>query len=819
MLGQRPNQIVISIFPTTASKTIEIKQNTMNKFRLPTAFILLYFLSLSTYGQVNGPNANDVIDQVRHDSHAIYQENVTDSLITWREQLLFHFDNHVLEEDTPLFFKAYTLTGPNKIRATLSKVLKVELLDEENAIIKTQYHKIVSGMAEGSIIMPKKLKDGQYTLRAYTRWMQNYGEDAFFQQRFLVSSQNIKPEEDRQSEDILISFYPEGGTLVHGLKNRLVVKATGSANRPVEIEGVIVDGSGDEVAVLTDHDKGLASTFLSPVNDEPYYLMTKSGKKYLLPQIAKEGAVLNINNLDENKIKVRVSMTDDTKAKKVLIRGIKGGIVYFDKPMPIKQASGMLDISKVGLPLGTMTFLLLDEKEQVLAFRPIEITAANQLNISVDALDQDLSNSELVLKLRVTDDDGNPVRTNVSLSAVNLPTDFSDKESNSFEPLMNDNMVWGDIQRQDRFLRDLQAMTMTNSTEGLMNPELSRIDYPFQKGLNLYGYAYDLNNKLLKNSKIQMVNTSKSTILARELTTDKEGRIRIENLDVTGENDIVFRTYGGDAAARLVKIVPFENSVNGMGSTKTVFDATKKNKADKKVQSPSWLPIDNTDVIALSEVEIKQNKLKRQDRTPSLYGIEPTKSVLQDFERPKTIPELFLGIAGVQVIGLGGLRPSIRLTRETGSGPILWVVNRTPLSQPTTLVDIMDLIPANDVDRIEILQDSEASMYGSRAAGGVVLLYTRNASSLDNIKRKDGQLKFQGYEEVSDFKSFAQQLAKKPKKFQDKRTTLYWNPNIQTDENGEAMIRFTTPLSVKQLEIKTTAITEKGAVGSARISL
>ncbi|CAN0604806.1 unnamed protein product [Ectocarpus sp. 12 AP-2014] len=86
---------------------------------------------------------------------------------------MVHIDKPIITENQPLFFKGYSLTGPNKIRATLSKVLKVELLNGNKELLAIEYHKIEDGMAQGAFNVPKNLKEGAYTLRADTRWLQN----------------------------------------------------------------------------------------------------------------------------------------------------------------------------------------------------------------------------------------------------------------------------------------------------------------------------------------------------------------------------------------------------------------------------------------------------------------------------------------------------------------------------------------------------------------------------------------------------------------------------------------------------------------------
>ena len=61
-----------------------------------------------------------------------------------------------------------------------------------------------------------------------------------------------------------------------------------------------------------------------------------------------------------------------------------------------------------------------------------------------------------------------------------------------------------------------------------------------------------------------------------------------------------------------------------------------------------------------------------------------------------------------------------------------------------------------------------------------------------------------------DFKEYLQD---KPKRLREDSTTIYWNPSIQTDKAGKAIIR--VPISDKwsELRIEASTVTKEGLVG------
>lgn len=69
---------------------------------------------------------------------------------------------------------------------TLSKVLYVDLLDKNRVIINSSILRIDSGRAIGNFKIAANLKSGDYLLRAYTKWMRNYGVEDFFYKHIPV---------------------------------------------------------------------------------------------------------------------------------------------------------------------------------------------------------------------------------------------------------------------------------------------------------------------------------------------------------------------------------------------------------------------------------------------------------------------------------------------------------------------------------------------------------------------------------------------------------------------------------------------------------
>ncbi len=103
------------------------------------------------------------------------------------EKVYLHIDKSSYFMGDTLWFKAYVFDALNVSAATKSQRLYVELLDDSLSHSKRIAIPIVYGIGWGQIpLSAKQLREGNYTIRAYTNWMQNLDEGRFFKQRLYI---------------------------------------------------------------------------------------------------------------------------------------------------------------------------------------------------------------------------------------------------------------------------------------------------------------------------------------------------------------------------------------------------------------------------------------------------------------------------------------------------------------------------------------------------------------------------------------------------------------------------------------------------------
>ena len=272
------------------------------------------------------------------------QKAMNFSKVLPQEKVYLHFDNMGYFENETLWFKAYVTRTDNGHPSDLSKVLYVELLNPSGDIVKTCKYPVDSlGVSHGDIKLDSLLTSGYYEVRAYTRYMTNWGTNAVFSRVFPVFKKPAKEGDysdltirtmlyyardpnNRTSEDSLyqkaiddgiytrgllktisVKFYPEGGDLIAGKKCRVAMLAVDDNGHPYEGEGFVMNERGDVLASVKTDTLGKGLFELVPDTGKLTFQMRNLRKgmrrgvqHFELPQAKSEGCVLSVDAVNEN---------------------------------------------------------------------------------------------------------------------------------------------------------------------------------------------------------------------------------------------------------------------------------------------------------------------------------------------------------------------------------------------------------------------------------------------------------------------------------------------------------------------------------------
>ncbi|QNL49025.1 hypothetical protein H8S90_20075 [Olivibacter sp. SDN3] len=104
------------------------------------------------------------------------------------EKLYLQLDKSDYLLGDTIWYKAYVMDGTFSTPSQLSGILYIELSDNQGNIVKRARQMLFAGSIYGDFYLdPTTLAPGQFTLRAYTRWLQNFGKEYIFEQHITIS--------------------------------------------------------------------------------------------------------------------------------------------------------------------------------------------------------------------------------------------------------------------------------------------------------------------------------------------------------------------------------------------------------------------------------------------------------------------------------------------------------------------------------------------------------------------------------------------------------------------------------------------------------
>jgi hypothetical protein len=106
------------------------------------------------------------------------------------EKIFLHLDRPNYMQGDTIWFKAYSWYGYDQVPDTLSGVLYVDLINPEGKIKLKRKVLIQNGTSQGDFCLDTTITPGRYTLRAYTRWMQNLSTGEPFYQTITINPAN-----------------------------------------------------------------------------------------------------------------------------------------------------------------------------------------------------------------------------------------------------------------------------------------------------------------------------------------------------------------------------------------------------------------------------------------------------------------------------------------------------------------------------------------------------------------------------------------------------------------------------------------------------
>ncbi|MDY0201756.1 MAG: hypothetical protein RBR40_12295, partial [Tenuifilaceae bacterium] len=176
-----------------------------------------------------------------------FEEEIVDSYEEFysvsRERVYTHFNKSSYLPGDAIWFTSYVFNPKNQRTSIVTRNLHVELYGPEGELIERKVLPVIAGVASNVFTLGQDRKPGTYTFRAYTHWIQNFGEE-YQERRPIRVLGNVESNTPSEVNEFDIQFLPESGTLLAGVDNKLGVKAMSSDGRGAPLTGKVLNGAG-----------------------------------------------------------------------------------------------------------------------------------------------------------------------------------------------------------------------------------------------------------------------------------------------------------------------------------------------------------------------------------------------------------------------------------------------------------------------------------------------------------------------------------------------------------------------------------------------
>ena len=477
-------------------------------------------------------------------------KTVVENLLSYQynhssEKIYLHTDKERYVPYEQMWIKGYLVDAIEHQPAVASSVVYVDLLSPDDKIVKSWMLHADLGL-KADYLWGGDMIAGRYLLRSYTSNMRNNDECFFFEKE--IELQDLAPSaqaiDTSDFSALQISFFPEGGDLIYGVNTSVTFQAKNVLNRPVEVDGVIVDQDGMEITKARTRHRGLGKFTIKPEVGKSYFLEIARDNQYFkfqLPIIQNSGLSIKVNPIDEENLFVTILSSSKSQLEGAFLIGhVRGAIFAFVSDLKQNQ---ILRFSKSEISSGLVHFTLFDGAERPQAERLIfnehalyqqstqvsngriersADTSTIQLSIQLDSIFRDEAvDASMSIKRNVdTTKQSANISSYLLMDAdlgVNIPgkeyylTDITNAKRFQLDLIMScfswRRFTWKDVIESDQF-----------------EPE-----YAAEQGYTISGYTSVKEDTTPVQSSI-MINTLGDEFVYDQVVTDHTGQFRFEQL-------------------------------------------------------------------------------------------------------------------------------------------------------------------------------------------------------------------------------------------------------------------------------------------------
>jgi hypothetical protein len=616
------------------------------------------------------------------------------------------------------------------------------------------------------------------------------------------------------SSDFDVQFFPESGNLLDNVLQCVGFKAIGKDGLSVDITGKVFTDKNEEICEFSTLINGMGKFSINTQPNERYYALVKQAdgieKRVELPKTQTTGAAIQlVYNRGEILYKV-ANQTRIPNESLYLLLHSRGRVFVMQ---PLKDLEGQ--ISESMLPAGIVSLSVIDSLGNTYCER---LSFVRNFNFPTVAMQSDkpvYSKRELVnLDFNVLSQQGNPVKGNFAISVTDQQTVKQDSlADNIISNLLLTSDIKGYVEEPETYFVDNKIATREKTDVLMLTQGWRRFNTAYivkasyqppkfymEAGQVLSGKVINLFNKPSKKCGIIMIPSYKSNV--KLVKTDSLGRYSIDGIQFPDSSSFILKAKKEKTLGD-VEIIPDSD----VFPKPTVYIPTplKANVASVEQNEyfnqskEKYFTEGGMRVVSLGEVTVKAAK-KETDFYDS-YFYPGTEDALITSEKMKQFPDQ-------NILQILPITIACSIYTDENNHTHITIDGHQELG---VLIDGMPGVSADDL-RFLNLDDVESISLFKLDSMIVIRLKkwedrkSQTPISLTKVTPLGYQKPAEFYVPKYDVDSV--RLSEKA----DLRTTIYWNPELETDSAGTVHVKFYTADPAKNYSVVLEGLSKSGEI-------
>ncbi|MGN0004113.1 MAG: carboxypeptidase regulatory-like domain-containing protein [Sphingobacterium composti] len=621
--------------------------------------------------------------------------------------------------------------------------------------------------------------------------------------------------------DYDVQFFPEGGELLAGVDKKIAFKAIDSHGKSVRVKGKIINAKKSTVVEFEDLGLGMGYTNFVPAANEAYKaIVTINGQErtYDLPTVKSDGINVTLKNSSADAVQLEI-VTSDTYLSKIqdhpyYIFGQMNGHLIYGAQVTIKNPSTVISVPAKEMPNGLMQFTLMTASGKAISERLVFHDFAENLAIQVKTDKSAYKKKDKVI-LDIVNITSDKSATNLSISVIDeAKTPFDDHQENTIlSNLLLTSDLTGFIEKPNYYFDEsvanrkeaLDALLLTQgfrrfSYDDLIAEKYPKISAEFlpEQGINLTGTLRLNTGKTVANGGLLLSIPSRG--YRKDTYTDNNGRFAFENLNFPDSVKVIINARSNDNYRNIV--INMDQSFFPSVDENNPYKANDVLNIDKEMSN--YLANSKNEFrtsILIDEVTVTADR--RVQRTSkefsSLTGLSMADHRIEG-DRFNGCNVLTMCL-NTMLTGITYDSNTLKyyLTRSYNQGsrvPVQIFLNGMPIDENT-----LNSISPSEIEAVEIFtRDDLGTVRNLYQNDGVVSIITKKEkpkgprmtlAQIEAMLPKTNVIDLFPLGYIKERKFYAPKYETDAQKAtNDYRTTVYWNPTVELDDNGKATLDF-----------------------------